>query len=44
MIGIGMLCISIIMTFIIGRTVFKMNTEQAEEIIRALTEKKSQFC
>ncbi len=36
-----MLCISIVMTFIIGRTVFKMNTEQAEEIIRALTEKKA---
>lgn len=41
MIGIGMLCISIVMTFIIGRTVFKMNTSQVEDIIIALTEKKA---
>jgi len=41
MIGVGMLVISIVMTFIIGRNVFKMNTSQAEEIIIALTEKKA---
>ncbi len=36
-----MLCISVIMTFVIGRTVFKMNTEQTENVIKALTEKKA---
>ncbi len=41
MIGIGMLCISLIMTAVIGKTVFKMNTEQTEDLIRALTEKKA---
>ena len=41
MIGIGMLCISIVMTAIIGRTVFRMNSEQAESLIVALTEKKA---
>ena len=41
MIGVGMLIISIVMTLIIGRNVFKMNTSQAEEIITALTEKKA---
>ncbi len=41
LIGIGMLCISIVMTTLIGRTVFKMNTEQAQLLIAALTEKKA---
>ena len=41
MIGIGMLCISIIMTLIIGHSVFKTNTAQAESLIVALTEKKA---
>ena len=36
-----MLCISFVMTGIIGRTVFRMNTEQAENLIIALTEKKA---
>ena len=41
MIGTGMLFISVIMTIIIGRVVFRMNTTQAQEIITALTEKKA---
>ncbi len=41
MIGVGMLCISLVMTAVIGNTVFKMNTEQTEDLIRALTEKKA---
>ncbi|MCR5126250.1 MAG: methyl-accepting chemotaxis protein [Treponema sp.] len=41
LIGIGMLLISIVMTLIIGRTVFRTNSEQAEKLIAALTEKKA---
>ena len=33
LIGIGMLLISIVMTLIIGRTVFRTNSEQAEKLI-----------
>ena len=43
MIGIGMLCISVVMTAFIGRTVFSMNVAQSKSIITALTEKKANF-
>ena len=41
MIGVGMLFISLIMTAIIGRTVFSMNSRQSEKLIVSLTEKKA---
>ena len=39
--GIGMLLVSIVMTIVIGKAVFSMNTEQIEKSIVTLTEKKS---
>lgn len=39
--GLGMLIISVVMTILIGRTVYKMNTEQIQKSIVTLTEKKS---
>ncbi|HAK69036.1 MAG TPA: methyl-accepting chemotaxis protein [Treponema sp.] len=41
LLGGGMLAVSIIMTFIIGRTVFKKNTEQSKLLIESLTKRKA---
>ena len=42
-IGCGMLLVSIVMTVIIGQSVFSKNLAQQKEIITALTEKKANF-